>query len=122
MMSDKIKFRFQELEIWKESIKVTEILLDIGDELEHKKLYRFSDQLRGAAMSVSNNIAEGSGSSSRKVFARYLDIAKSSAFENANILIILHRRNLISVNQMEQLLDELEILSRRITTFRKTLI
>jgi four helix bundle protein len=29
-----------------------------------KELYRFAEQLRGAGMSMSNNIAEGSGSSS----------------------------------------------------------
>ena len=46
-------------------------------------------------MSMSNNIAEGSGSTSNKEFAQFLNFTRRSSFENANILIILERRNLI---------------------------
>jgi four helix bundle protein len=57
-----VKFRFQDLEIWKLAIEIGDVLLDIADELEKKHLYKFSEQLRDAALSISNNIAEGSGS------------------------------------------------------------
>ena len=69
-------FRFENLEIWKRSIELAERLFDIADDLERKKLYRFADQLRGAGLSVSNNIAEGSGSNSQKEFIQLLNIAK----------------------------------------------
>lgn len=36
---------------------VGEALCDVADELEGKRLYRFAEQLRGAALSISNNIA-----------------------------------------------------------------
>jgi hypothetical protein len=62
------KFRFQDLEIWKEAIEIGNILFDIADKLEDKKLFRFAEQLRGAGMSISNNIAEGSGSHSKAEF------------------------------------------------------
>ncbi len=52
-------FRFQSLEIWKEAIELGDKLFDIADELEAKRLYRFAEQVRGAGLSVSNNIAEG---------------------------------------------------------------
>jgi len=70
------KFRFQDLIIWKEAIAIADKLFDIADILEQKKLYRFSDQLRGAGMSMSNNIAEGSGSTSKKEFIQFLNIAR----------------------------------------------
>jgi four helix bundle protein len=54
-----IKFRFQDLKIWQLAIKIADELFDIADGLEEKRLYRFAEQLRGAAMSMSNNIAEG---------------------------------------------------------------
>jgi four helix bundle protein len=60
------KFRFQDLKIWQLAIEIADQLFDIADMLEQKKLYKFAEQLRGAAMSMSNNIAEGSGSSSKK--------------------------------------------------------
>jgi four helix bundle protein len=50
--------------------------------LEEKKLYRFSEQLRGSGMSMSNNIAEGAGSDSKAEFKNFLNIAKRSTFEN----------------------------------------
>ena len=47
-------------------------------------------------MSISNNIAEGSGSNSKKEFRQFLNIARRSTFENANILILWEMRSLIS--------------------------
>ena len=60
------KFRFQDLKIWQLAIQIANDLFDIADELEGKRLYRFAEQLRGSGMSMSNNIAEGSGSNSKK--------------------------------------------------------
>ena len=115
------RFRFQDLEIWKESIEIGNNLFDIADRLEENKLYRFSEQLRGAAMSISNNIAEGSGSISKKEFSYFLNIARRSTFEDANIVLILNRRNLITEQVLDSLPDRLDILSRKIMSFRKTI-
>lgn len=115
------KFRFQDLDIWEESIEIGNTLFDIADKLEKNKLYRFSEQLRGAAMSISNNIAEGSGSISKKEFSHFLNIARHSAFENANILLILNKRNLISLEILESLLDRLDVLCRKLMSFRKAI-
>lgn len=115
------KFRFQNLEIWKISIEIANGLFTISDELEQKRLYRFAEQLRGAGMSMSNNIAEGSGSNSSKDFNNFLNFARRSAFENANILILLHKRALITQDTLNHYLDELDLLCRKITSFQKSL-
>ncbi|MCU0344095.1 MAG: four helix bundle protein, partial [Ignavibacterium sp.] len=104
----KSKFRFQDLEIWKQAIEIADELFDIADELEKKHLFRFAEQLRGSGMSMSNNIAEGSGSEWKKEFKNFLNIAKRSAFENANILIILNGRKIIEDDRLEKLLDKLD--------------
>ena len=116
-----VKFRFQDLEIWKMAIEIADELFDIADDLDKKKLYRFAEQLRCAGMSMSNNIAEGSGSSSNKEFAQYLNIAKRSTFENANILILIQKRKLITNEVLNNLLDRLDHLCRKIMNFKKTL-
>ena len=115
------RFRFQDFKIWQSAIEIADELFDIADELERMKLYRFADQIRGAGMSMSNNIAEGSGSDSKKEFARFLNIARRSTFENANVVLILERRGLLSKDGANKLLDDLEILCRQITSFRNTL-
>jgi len=116
-----VRFRFQDLEIWKEAIDIGNSLFDIADMLEEKKLYRFAEQLRASGMSMSNNIAEGAGSDSNAEFNNFLNIAKRSTFENANILIILNKRNLINVSTLDSLLVRLETLSRKITAFKRSL-
>ena len=116
-----VKFRFQDLRIWQLSIEIADKLFDIADNLEKRRLYRFAEQLRGAGMSISNNISEGSGSDSKKEFKRFLNIARRSTFENANILILLYKRQLISDERLNSLLNDLDGLCRQITSFQKSL-
>jgi len=116
-----VKFRFQDLRIWQLSIQIADELFNIADALERKRLYRFAEQLRGAGMSMPNNIAEGSGSDSKKEFKHFLNIARRSTFENANILILLSNRKLISKKQLDKLLTDLDGLCRQITSFQKSL-
>jgi four helix bundle protein len=117
-----IKFKFQDLKIWQLAIEIADELFDVADDLEQRKFYRFADQLRGAGMSMSNNIAEDSGCSSKKEFRKFLDIARRSAFENANILILLRKRNLITERVLEKLLDKLDHLCREITNLQGSLL
>ena len=116
-----VKFRFQDMKIWQLAIEIADKLFDIADELEKKRLFRFAEQLRAAGMSMSNNIAEGSGSASNKEFKNFLNIARRSTFENANIMIILERRKLINTKELEGNLDDLDKLCRQITNFRKSI-
>ena len=113
-------FRFENLKIWQDAIVLSDDLFDIADKAESEKLFRFAEQLRGAALSISNNIAEGSGFFSDKEFAYFLNIARRSVFECANILIIFHRRNLVTINVKSDLFIRLDFLSRKITNFRKS--
>lgn len=115
------KFRFQDLDIWHLAIEIADLLFDIAKELEKKKLFKFAEQLRDAGMSMSNNIAEGSGAVSDKVFNRYLNIARNSTFENANIIILLNKRDLVDEEERELILSKLDQLGRMITNFKKTL-
>jgi four helix bundle protein len=72
-------------------------------------------------MSMSNNIAEGSGSDSKKEFNYFLNVSRRSTFENANILIILNRRGLIKEDKLNLLLDRLDKECRMITQFKRSL-
>jgi four helix bundle protein len=115
------KFRFQDLKIWQLAIEIADELLNVADDLEKRRLYRFAEQLRASGMSMSNNIAEGSGSSSKKDFKHFLNVARRSTFENANILILLYRRKLITGGSLDGLLTKLDCLCRQITNFESSL-
>jgi four helix bundle protein len=103
------------------AIDVADELFDIADDLEQKRLYRFADQLRAAGMSMPNNIAEGSGTDSKREFKQFLNMARRSTFENANILIIFERRRLIPKDLLNILFNQLDSRCRQITGFQNSL-
>ncbi|MCU0461202.1 MAG: four helix bundle protein [Bacteroidales bacterium] len=115
-------FRFEEFDIWKEAIKISDKLFDYADKAEESKFFKFSEQLRSSAMSISNNIAEGSGSFSDKEFSSFLNISRRSVFECANIIHIYLSRNIISSDEKKQIFPQLISLSKKITNFRKSLL
>ncbi len=115
-------FRFMDLDIWKEAIALNDRLFDLADSISDSKNFRVAEQLRGASLSISNNIAEGSGSFSDKDFANFLNIARRSVFETANITLVAHRRSYIDFESLEQILNDLDLLSKKITNFRKAIL
>ena len=72
---------FEELEIWKEARILYKKILVITDRPIVEKSYRFKDQIREAAGSVMDNIAEGFERDSRLEFVNFLSIAKGSSGE-----------------------------------------
>lgn len=121
-MKRSAKFRFEDFEMWQQATEVSVQLFDIADKLAEMRKYRFAEQLNGAAMSITNNIAEGSGSFSDKDFAHFLNIARRSVFECANIVAILNRSGIVSIEQKIDLFDRLDHISSMITNFRKQLL
>jgi four helix bundle protein len=115
------KFRFMDLDIWQDAIEVAGRLFDVADRLERRRLYRFAEQLRGSGLSVSNNIAEGSGSSSKREFSNFLNIARRSTFENANVILVCEKRRLMAAQEVTDLLERLDHLCRKITNFQRGL-
>ncbi len=115
-------FRFEDLTIWQDAIALTDKLFDIADKASDMNYYRFGEQLRAAALSISNNISEGSGSFSNKDFANFLNFSRRSVFECANMLVVFQRRGIISQQEKEQFFEELRILSSKITNFRKAIL
>lgn len=114
-------FRFENMEIWQEAISISVTLFDYANLADEKRFYKFAEQLRAAGMSISNNIAEGSGSFSDRDFAHFLNISRRSLFECANILFIFQRRDIISEQQRYEANQKLIQLSKKITNFRKSL-
>lgn len=115
-------FRFQTLNIYTGTLRISEEIFIIVRGLQSKRQYSFADQLFRACLSISNNIAEGSGSNSNKEFASYLNIARRSLFECVNMLIILNREGILPDSDKDRLISELDLLSKQIQSLRKTLL
>ena len=114
-------FRFHGMQIWQKSVELLDDILDIADALEERKLYRFAEQLRGAALSITNNIAEGSGSRSDPEFRQFLNISKRSAYEVVGMLSVFYRRKYLLKKDYDDLEGKLEELCKMLSGFMKSL-
>lgn len=66
-------------------------------------------------------IAEGSGSQHPKEFAQFLNIARRSLFEDASMLMVFEKMEIIGSSKVDELLADCDVLSRKITNFIRTL-
>lgn len=77
-------------------------------------------QLRGAAVSVGCNIAEGSKRRRNPDFARFLNMAEGSLAEVEYLLLLSRDLSYISVEAAERLLKEIEEIARMLSGLRKS--
>src|SRR3989338_3233080 len=114
-------FRFEQLDIWRDSIKFTNDIYAICKIFPKEEVFAMCDQLKRASVSISSNIAEGSGSSSNKDFKNYLSISTKSVFEVVSLLTIAKQNRYISDDNFILLYNQAEILTKRIQSFRNSL-
>ena len=76
---------FEELRVWQDARLLVN---DIYKTMSNCKDFGFKDQLQRAAVSIMNNIAEGSESGSDSLFIRYLKISKASCGEVRSMLFL----------------------------------
>jgi four helix bundle protein len=114
-------FRFEQLTIWSDANNYISKIYDITKTFPRDELFSLTDQLRRSSTSISANIAEGSGSSSKKDFIHYLDIAIKSAYETVSHLYLAKNQQYITEETRINLYTEAEILVKKIQTFKKWL-
>lgn len=90
---------------------------DYANKATELKMYRYAEQLRSATLSVTNNIAEGSGCSSDKEFAKFLGYSRRSIFEIVNTLHTFERNRIITANERIAHYPALLTLSKQIQSF-----
>ena len=99
---------FEDLDVWKRAcqlaVRVYEVVKDWRD-------FGMKDQMQRAAVSVASNVAEGSERGGRD-FLRFLNIARGSAAELRTQVYIARRVDLLTADQMTELVSELKQISK----------
>ena len=85
--SDKVK-GFRNLIVWQKSHQLTLDIYKLTAGFPEEEKFGIISQLRRAAVSIPNNIAEGSGRKSAKEFSQFLSISLGSTNE-VDYLIML---------------------------------
>ena len=109
--------RFEDLEIWKEAFSIGVDIHSISSRGKLEKDLSSKDQLRRAAISVSNNIAEGFEYNNNNVFMRFLGYAKGSAGELRSNLFVLKEAGIVPQDDYERLHNKLITASKNIKGF-----
>jgi four helix bundle protein len=111
------KMRFEKLEIWNDAIVLANNLYVITSNFPSSELYGLVSQIRRAGVSVSANIAEGTGRRTNKDLIHFLHISKGSLYELISLLTIAKQQNLITDSYFDTSKSEIQILSMKITSF-----
>ena len=114
------KYRqFEDLPVWQEAARLYNAVLDLLEEDACPLTLGFRNQLDRAALSTSNNIAEGFERASTKELVSYLGIARGSAGEvRSMIAVVKNRRRLAELKEQFVVILELaKSCTRQITAW-----
>jgi four helix bundle protein len=109
--------RFEDLEIWIESRRLSKEIILISKTTELNKDYKLKDQIKGSSGSVMDNIAEGFERNGNGEFRQFLSIAKGSAGETRSQLYRVFDNEYIGQQKLDNLVSEYEKLSIKIHNF-----
>lgn len=80
--------KFEDLRCWQEARDLVKEIYGVTGNGKAATDFGFRDQIRRAAISVINNIAEGFGRTSNKEFIRYLEFSFTSSNEVKSLLYV----------------------------------
>lgn len=106
--------KVEDLLVWQQAISVTNLIYMHFKSLQD---FGFRNQIQRAAVSVSNNIAEGFYRKSDREFKRYLTIALGSIGELKSMLILAVHLKYISETLQLILTDQLNQIGKMINSF-----
>ncbi len=87
---------------------LTVVVYEVTANFPKEEKYGLISQIRRAAVSITSNISEGAGRNGTAEFIHFLGIAQGSSYELQTQLILSHQLKLISQDQLNLLLTQLD--------------
>ena len=109
--------RFEDLEVWQEARAFAKRIFEVTHDPAFPKDYGYINQINNAAGSIMDNIAEGFERNGRKEFVQFLSISKGSAGEVRSQIYRGLDRNYFSGPDYQEMSDNIERISKRLSTF-----
>lgn len=114
-------FRFEKLEVWQKAIVFADTVYSVTGAFPNDERFGLTNQMRRASVSVSSNIAEGSGRSTNPDFARFVEIAYASVMEVVSQSHIASRQQYLSTDNFNALVKQADELARMLSGLRNSL-
>lgn len=110
---------FEDLECWQEARMLVKSVFLACETGRLSKDYATSSQLKRAALSIMNNIAEGFGRKGQKDFLRFLEAAHGSALELKSMTYVLDDLEYLPMGFVEALRSKTDRIKRMIRGLMK---
>lgn len=111
---DKYLFPFEKLDVWNMAVNLAEYILDLLEKLPPNRHIRLIGQIESAAVSISQNIAEGKGRQYKKEFIQFLHIAQGSIYEIVTLNEIFRRRKFFKEEEAQEIRNRCEQIDRKL--------
>jgi four helix bundle protein len=115
-------FRFEKLEVWQKAIEHAARIYEATRSFPDNERFGLASQMRRSAVSISSNIAEGSGRTSDVDFARFLEIAYGSLMEVVSQATVAKLQGFLRENEYEVLYSESERVARMLSGLRASIL
>jgi four helix bundle protein len=116
-----VQHNFRNLSVWQKTRGFVKEIYSITQRFPSEEKFGIVSQLRRAAISISLNIAEGSGRSTDKDFKNFLHNAYGSALEVETLLVLCFDLELISEAEQNGLVGQVDEIQRMLNAFIKKL-
>ena len=116
------KYNFETLEIYHLANDFVLEVYGLVKKFPNEELFGLTSQTKRAVISIVLNIAEGSGKSTKKDFAKFISQSIGSLLEVKACLILAGKLNYISRVDFEKILPKLDELYFKSQAFKKSLI
>ncbi len=114
-------FRFQKLDVWQQARRLNKKAYDCTRRFPEAERFGLVSQIRRASVSISSNIAEGSGRNSDVDFSHFLEIAYASLMEVISQLYLALDENYITQVELDDIVNDAHSLSAQIIALSKSL-
>ncbi|MHC4560917.1 MAG: four helix bundle protein [Planctomycetota bacterium] len=103
---------YKDLKVWQKGVEIVDKIYTLSNKFSKEEVYGLVIQMRKSAVSISSNIAEGFVRHHPKEYKQFLYISLGSCAELDTQLIISHRRNYITKEELEELTEDINHESR----------
>ena len=110
--------KFEDIIAWQ---KAQDLTVEIYVIFNSTNDFGFKNQIQRAAVSISNNIAEGFDKMSDKEFARFLYISLGSCGKVKSMLYLAQKLNYLTIEQSEKLISQANEIGKIIRGLIKSL-
>ncbi len=101
-------YSFEKLLVWQKSNKLSLIIYKLTRLFPKEEQFGLTSQMRRCSVSISSNLAEGSGRHTPKDKARFTEIAYGSALELLNQSIICKELDFLSNEYYQIIRNEID--------------